>query len=129
MTYRVPNATHEELLNWARWANLGAWPHPLPATRCGSAEGDYRSPPEFSEDLAEPVQAWRIRPNERNARKVQGAWEVMHSKQRLVLKAEYPARQGPRADAAAGLDMSIQEYETHLRYAVMKVEVAIAVRA
>jgi hypothetical protein len=127
--YRVPNVMHEELLNWARWANLGAWPHPLPATHCGSAEGDYRAPPEWDEDEAGPVQAWRIRPNERNARKVQTAWEDMHQKPRLVLKAEYPAKRGPRADAAASLRMTIQEYETHLRYAVLRVEVEFAVRA
>ena len=126
--YRIPDTLHHELLNWARWSWLGQWPHPLPASQCGSAEGDYRAPPEYDMDLATPVQAWRIRPNERNARVVQGVWETLHDKPRLVLKAEYPGKDGHRSDSAAALGMTIQAYETHLRYAVLKVEEAFEVR-
>lgn len=127
--YRVPDKIHDECLNWARWCWQGAWPHPLPDTQCGSAEGDYRAPPEWDMDLSELTRTSRIRPNERNARRVQEAWEGLTAKPRLVLRAEYPGRDGRRSDAAAALAMTISEYETHLQYAVLRVEEAFAVRA
>ncbi|MGJ7512358.1 hypothetical protein [Variovorax sp. GT1P44] len=132
MMYRVPNAMHEEMLNWARWANQGAWPHPLPRTQCGSAEGDYRAPPEWDLDLDELNRTSKIRPNERNARKVQAAWESLSegSIPRLALQAEYPGNdhQGFRSDRAKALNITVSQYEDGLRDAVNRVEQAFEVR-
>ena len=128
---RIPDRIHEELLNWSRWCNLGAWPHPLPRTQCGSLEGDYRAPvwEEFGEEEAPPPA--RIRPNERQARRVQEAWESLEGWPRLALKAEYPSNdhQSGRADRAHRLTLTVQQYENHLQIAVNRVEVAFATRA
>ncbi|MCL1961518.1 MAG: hypothetical protein FWG56_07060 [Desulfovibrionaceae bacterium] len=129
MMYRVPDRIHHELLNWSRWCWLGDWPHPLPPVRCASAEGQYRAPPEFDDEVAGAPAPIRIQPNERNARLVQQAWAALHEKPRRVLKAEYPAYCGSRTQAARALLMTIREYETHLRYAVNQVEAKFAVCA
>ncbi|MDM0024093.1 hypothetical protein [Variovorax saccharolyticus] len=122
--YRVPNAIHDELLNWARWCNLGAWPHPLPRTQCGSLEGDYRPPAWEALDDEEPPPPKPIRPNERHARRVQEAWESLEGFPRLVLKSEYPGFEGRRGDRAERLRLTIQQYENHLQIAVNRVESA-----
>jgi len=124
--YRVPNAIHSELLNWAAWCNLGAWPHPLPRTQCGSLEGDYRAPPEWDSDLEEAPPPPKIRPNERHARRMQEAWESLEGFPRLVLKSEYPGFDGGRADRAEKLRLTVQQYENHLQIAVNRVEAMFA---
>lgn len=127
---RIPDRIHEELLNWSRWCHLGAWPHPLPRTQCGSLEGDYRAPvwEELGEEEAPPPP--RIRPNERNARRVQEAWESLEGFPRLTLKAEYPAsNHSDRVERARMLRLTLQQYENNLQIAVNRVEAAFAVRA
>lgn len=128
---RIPDKIHEELLNWSRWCNLGPWPHPLPSNQCGSLEGDYRSPVWEAIDMEEAPPPPRIRPNERNARKVQEAWESLEGFPRLSLKAEYPSRlpEEGRIERAARLSLTVQQYENHLQIAVNRVEAAFAVRA
>lgn len=130
---RIPDRIHEELLNWSRWCNLGAWPHPLPRTQCGSLEGDYRAPPEWDTDLEEAPPPARIRPNERQARRVQEAWESLEKESlpRLVLRDEYPGRNPGegRMDRAEALGITIQQYESCLQIAVNRVEAAFATRA
>lgn len=129
---RIPDAVHEELLNWSRWCWQGAWPHPLPSTQCGSLESQYRAPPDWNPD--DPPEAPRIRPNERNARKVQETWESLPEPQRLVLKAEYPGRETAgrfegKSVAAVRLGMPLWAYDEHLEAAIRRVEEAFAVRA
>jgi hypothetical protein len=126
---RIPDKIHEELTNWARWANLGAWPHPLPRTQCGSLEGDYRPPVWEAIDMEEAPPPPRIRPNERNAKKVQAAWESLEGFPRLTLKAEYPSRvpEQSRQDRADALRLTVQQYENNLQIAVNRVEAAFAV--
>jgi hypothetical protein len=127
--YRVPSAIHEELLNWARWCNLGAWPHPLPRTQCGSFEGNYRVAhwEELNDEEAPPPKP--IRPNERQARRVQEAWDSLQGSPRLVLKSEYPGSDhGYRSDRAAKLGLTVQQYENNLQIAVNRVEAAFAIR-
>jgi hypothetical protein len=127
---RVPDKIHDELLNWSRWCNLGAWPHPLPRTQCGSFEGNYRVAhwEELDEEEAPPPP--KIRPNERHARRVQEAWEKLEGFPRLALKSEYPGNdRGNRTDRAARLRLTVQQYENHLQIAVNRVEAAFALRA
>ncbi len=129
---RIPDSVHEELLNWSRWCWLGAWPHPLPATHCGSLESQYRAPPDWNPD--DPPQTPGIRPNERNARKVQAVYESLPEPQRAVLKAEYPGRETAgrnlgKTAAAHRLGMSAYGYDAFLQIAINKVEEAFAVRA
>jgi len=122
--YRVPDGIHYELLNWARWCWIGSWPHPLPPTRCGSAERDYRVPPDSVLDMVDPPPPPPIRPNAQRAMRVQEVWKSLPYKPRLVLKAEYPCHKdhSARVDAARFLGMVLREYETHLSYAVGCVE-------
>jgi hypothetical protein len=129
---RIPDAVHEELLNWSRWCWLGAWPHPLPPTHCGSLESQYRAPPDWNPDDA--PEAPYIRPNERNARRVQEVYNLLPGPQRQVLKAEYPGRSTSgrtegKATAAARLGMPEWAYDRHLQAAINRVEEAFAVRA
>lgn len=134
----VPDKIHDELLNWSRWCWSGNWPHPLPKTRCGSAEGDYTSPPYWEpfgkEEVPDPP---RIKPNARNAERVQAVWErwPVASPARQVLKAEYPGRDASgrrefgRDVAARRLNMTIRQYETALAWAAKEVGEAFALRA
>lgn len=127
---RIPDKIHEELLNWSRWCHLGAWPHPLPRTQCGSLEGDYTAPSWEALDMEEAPPPPRIRPNERNARRVQAAWESLEGFPRLALKSEYPGHDHTdRAARAERLRLTIQQYENHLQIAVNRVEAAFAVCA
>ncbi|MES2187967.1 MAG: hypothetical protein V4505_25675 [Pseudomonadota bacterium] len=106
--YRVPDDVHLELLNWSRWCWTGDWPHPGMVM--------------FAEDDDEVRPA---APNERHARIVQAAWERMHTSARLVLRAEYPQRTGKgRAFEASKLQMTALEYETALRWGVLRIEEA-----
>lgn len=125
---RIPDKIHEELLNWSRWCNLGAWPHPLPRTQCGSLEGDYRPPVWEADGEEEAPPPARIRPNERHARRVQGAWESLEGLPRLALKAEYPSRlpEDNRQGRADRMGITVQQYENHLQLAVNRVEAAFA---
>jgi hypothetical protein len=125
--YRVPDKIHDELLNWARWANLGAWPHPLPRTQCGSFEGNYRVPEWEALEMEEAPPPPKIRPNERHARRVQEAWESLKGFPRLVLKSEYPGFEGRRIERAEKLGLTVQQYENHLQIAVNRVEAAFHV--
>ena len=142
---RIPDAVHEELLNWSRWCWLGEWPHPLPATHCGSLEAGYRAPPDWNPD--DPPQPPAIRPNQRHAEIVQRVWESLtpppvfdeHGRRicidqageqaKLVLKAEYPGRgtsgriEG-KAVAAVRLNLPVWLYDERLMQAVRKVEAA-----
>lgn len=126
----VSDFAHAELCNWSAWCWQGQYPHPLPATECGSAEGEYRSPPSWhDEDAPEPP---RIKPNSRNAEKVQALWESwpIASQARQVLKAEYPGRnnsgrvEGGREVAARRLQMTLRDYEMALAWASRRVEEA-----
>lgn len=118
---RIPDSIHEELLNWSRWCWQGEWPHPLPATQCGSLESQYRCPPDWNPD-DEPTPI-KIRANERNAQKVQAVYERLTGDGRLVLKAEYPCRheRGTRQAAAARIGISLTAYEATLQDAVNQV--------
>lgn len=125
----VSDFSHHELVNWSNWCWLGEYPHPLPKTRCGSAEGDFHAEWHLE---AEPDEPPRIKPNTRNAQIVQDLWESWPtaSPARQVLKAEYPARhtsgrvEGGRDVAARRLNMSLREYEMALSWASKKVEEA-----
>jgi len=119
--YQVPDRIHAELLNWSAWCWLGPWPHPLPPTKCGSAEGDYRAPPEYDMEVAGAPEPPRIRPNALHAERVQAVWVKLPERPKLALKAEYPERNNSRTKAAHKLNMGMNEYEYHLRYAVGKV--------
>ena len=124
---RIPNAVHQELINWSRWCWRGPWPHPLPPEHCGSLESQYRPPPDWNPD--DPPIPPRIRPNERNARIVQAVYDSLEMDARLVLKAEYPGwiesgRTDGRSVAAVRLGMSLWTYELLLQSAVNRVEVA-----
>lgn len=130
MRYDVPDFAHVELVNWSRASWMGAWPHPLPRTQCGSAEGDFSSEWHL---LGEPDDEPKpIPPNRRNAETVQAVWLAMPigSLPRLVLKAEYPGRdnsgrrEGGRDLAARRMEISLAQYEEALRYAVSRVEAA-----
>jgi hypothetical protein len=79
-------------------------------------------------DLAEAPPPPRIRPNERNALRVQAVWEALQGRPRLVLKAEYPGHRDfpERVKAARSLGMVLHEYETHLSYAVGRVAAEFA---
>lgn len=128
----VSDFSHHECCNWAAWCWLGEYPHPLPATQCGSAEGDYRAPPEWCQDTMDAPEPPKIKPNTRNAQIVQDLWESWPtaSPARQVLKAEYPARhtsgrvEGGRDVAARRLNMSVREYEMALSWASKKIEEA-----
>lgn len=127
---RIPDAIHEELVNWSRWCWLGEWPHPLPATHCGSLESQYKTPPEWDMDLAEAPPAPYIRPNERHARIVQEAYDSMPPAERMILQAEYPGRHKyrGRTHAATVLGHPMWAYEELLSSAIFKVEEAFEVR-
>ncbi len=130
---RIPDTAHAELLNWSRWCWLGAWPHPLPATHCGSGESAYRAPPEYDDEVSGAPEPLRIRPNERNAKIVQTIWERLPQEARLVVKAEYPGRvtsgrdEGRQA-AANNIGVSLGQYEAALEWAAFRVEAAFAIR-
>lgn len=128
---RIPDKIHEELLNWSRWCHLGAWPHPLPRTQCGSLEGDYRPPVWEADGMEEAPPPSRIRPNERHAKKVQAVWALLGALDRVALKEEYPGRREgeSRQDRADRMQLSIQQYENCLQSAVNQVEAAFALRA
>lgn len=127
MAVDIPDQVHAELQNWARWCWAGALPHPLPATHCGSLEAGYRPPPQWGED--DTRRAPVIRANDRNARIVQAAWELLPLGEKQVLREEYPASLKARAvqgrDAAARrLGITLGWYEAWLQGAVNKVEAA-----
>lgn len=129
---RISDALHQELTNWARWCWSGAWPHPLPATECGSLEAGYRAPPQWGDDR-DGRRAPIVRPNDRRARAVQVVWEKLAPDERAVVKEEYPAAlewrcvQGREA-AAQRLGMSLGSYEHLLQVAVYVMEVELEVR-
>lgn len=122
---RIPDKVHEELLNWSRWCWLGEWPHPLPATHCGSLESQYRAPQNvnFEENL-EDLPPVRIRPNERHAKRVQNVYEALDGFGKLVLKSEYPCRaeRGSRTQAAHRIGLTLPQYENWLQIAINRVE-------
>ena len=125
LTLPIPDHIHEELMNWTRWCWLGEWPHPMPPNHCGSLESQYRAPPEWDMDLAEMPQSY-IRPNERNARKVQAVYEVLPEPEKSVLKAEYPGRHTSgrskgKSVAATRIGLSVAGYDESLQTAVAKV--------
>ena len=70
---KISDPVHQELCNWARWCWSGPWPHPLPATECGSLEAGFRAPPEWEnlDDRRTP----NVRPNAVQARIMQAAWQ------------------------------------------------------
>lgn len=124
MTDLMPDWVHQELRNWCAWCWGGEWPHPLPPTHCGSLESRYRSPPEWNPDDA--PEAPYIRPNERNARKVQAVFDTLEGYERLVLLAEYPQRVNrgrtkSKQLAADRLGISQLGYDRYLQSAAAKV--------
>lgn len=122
---RIPDAVHEELLNWSRWCWAGEWPHPLPRTHCGSLESQYRALDWNPDDAPPPLP---IRPNERNARRVQKVYDDLEGFGRLVLKSEYPCRRerGSRQLAAIRIGLSVSQYENWLQIAIDRVGAAFA---
>lgn len=126
---RIPDAVHQELLNWSRWCWQGEWPHPLPATHCGSLESGYRAPPDWNPD--DDPAPLPIKPNERNARMVQEVYDAETQETRQVMKAEYPCRREHQSRQAAAASIGIAEwlYEEILEHAIRRVEVAFAVCA
>ena len=129
---RIPDAIHEELKNWERACHLGPWPHPLPATHCGSLESQYR-PPDYwnQEDAEEAMRKAYVRPNMRHAQIVQEVWADLPTDEKMILQAEYPARwkYRNRTNAAAVLGYPMWLYEAALSSAVTKVGESFAVRA
>ena len=128
---RIPDAVHEELLNWSRWCWLGAWPHPLPSTQCGSLESGYRAPPDWNPD--DPPLPPPIRPNQRHAEIVHTAWKEMDKRAARVLKAEYPGRESDgrnegKAVAAIRMNMPVWLYDEMLMKGVRLVEAAFAAK-
>lgn len=125
----VSDFAHAEACNWSRWCWLGQYPHPLPPTECGSAEGDYRAPPSWMEETPDPP---KIKPHAKSAEKVQALWESwpIASPARQVLKAEYPGRdssgrmEGGREVAARRLGMTLRDYEMALAWASRQIEEA-----
>lgn len=121
----IPDEVHAELCNWARWCWSGPWPHPMPATQCGSLEAGYRAPPMWGEDHARRTPI--ARPNDARARVVQEAWECLPVDERAVVKEEYPASLQPRRvvqgheAAAKRLGMTPASYEHLLGQAVTKI--------
>lgn len=132
---KIADAIHEELLNWSRWCWQGEWPHPLPATQCGSLESQYRAPDYWNpDDAEEKMRAAYHRPNERHAKVVQAVYDDMLDNQpmaALVLKAEYPGRatRGNRTVAAHKLGLSVHLYDLWFKVAISRVEAAFEVRA
>ncbi|MDR0458708.1 MAG: hypothetical protein LBH10_06765 [Burkholderiaceae bacterium] len=121
MTYRVPDATFALLQNWSRWCWLGPWPHPLPPIYCGSAERLYKIP-EGNEDQDGPMLRHSAVDVD-GALRVQAVWRGLPDAPRFALKAEFPARDGrDRPALARSLKMSLNQYETHLAYAVAQVQ-------
>jgi hypothetical protein len=130
-TWQVPDAVHEELVNWTRWCWSGEWPHPLPATQCGSLESQYRAPPDWNPD--DMPEAPHIRPNDRHARKVQVVYDDLAGPERAVLKAEYPGRHTSGRNhgkhvAARRMGLTVDSYDLLLQSAVRRVEEAFEVR-
>ncbi len=130
--YYVPDDVHHELLNWSRWCWLGEWPHPIPATSCGSLEAQYRAPPDWNPDDVPPVPY--IRPNERHAKIVQAVYDQLPELERQILRAEYPGRmETDRPDwrhaIAVRLGIPMRIYNRHFKSAVNKVEAAFEIRA
>ena len=110
----IPDFVHSEMRNWARWCWMGAYPHPLPPTSCGSAEGDYRSIGENATDDARPIP-----PNETNALIVDRIWRGLPFSERLVVKIEYPARHEydwsyGRVGVCRRIKMPLRDYEAKL---------------
>lgn len=120
--YTVPETMHMELVNWSRWCWLGDWPHPLPSTRCGSAEGDFHE--EWHLETDAEVEERPIPPNHRHARIVQRVYDQLPQGPKLALKAEYPGRytsgryEYGRDVAARRMQMSLPQYERFLEEAV-----------
>lgn len=130
---KISDHVHQELVNWSRWCWLGEWPHPLPPTKCGSIESAYRAPVDVNFDESqEPPLPPTIRPHDASARIVQAVYDKLPNANRLVLKAEYPARQDSgRAEgrhvAARRLGVSLWAYESALDHACKRVEEAFAI--
>ena len=127
----VSDYAHGKCINWSRWCWQGEYPHPLPSTKCGSAESDFHA--KWHLEMA-PDEPPRIRPDARYAMIVQALWESwpVASPARQVLKAEYPGRdnsgrrEGGREVAARRLHMTLRNYETALAWASGKVEEAFS---
>jgi len=113
-----------ELLNWARAAWEGAYPHPLPPDHCASIEHNYRrtSAEDYSEEAppTKPIPA-----NMDNAARVQAIFLRMPDPERMVLRAEYPQRrvnsESLRHEIARSLGMNIHRYNHWLYMARLKV--------
>lgn len=87
----LPRWVEDELWNWSRWCWHGEWPHPMPKSRCASAEGGFPSGIDREEDDDEPPPP--IRPvNHDRARIVQRLYEAVPLIEQRVIQAEYPRR-------------------------------------
>lgn len=118
MGYRVPDAVHHELQNWARWCWLGEWPCEA-TNELGWMGG---RPITDAEDDERPYVA---PPHGPSAEVVQQAWAAMDELPRKVLRAEYPARDGAgRVAAARRLGLTLDGYETVLASGVHRIEEA-----
>lgn len=124
----IPDQVHAELVNWSRWCWTGEWPHPLPATHCGSIESQYKPPASWIEDAEDAMRQPTIRPNAQRAQIVQGVYDRLEGYGRLVLKSEYPCRaqRGTREQAARRIGITLYQYENWLAYAVRQVEGAFS---
>ena len=111
-----PEWLHHELLNWSRWCWLGAWPHPLPPSHCGSAERDYTR---FRVDVC-PDEPRPIPPIESRALIVDDVWHRLPQAPKQVLRAEYPQYHDSwraefgRAGAARRMGLALGDYEAAL---------------
>ncbi len=128
---KAPDHIHAELLNWSRWCWLGEWPHPLPSNHCGSLESQYRAPPLWDMDLAEAPPAPYIRPNDKNAQRVQEVYESLETADKLVLKTAYPSRRDfdSKTEAAHHIGLGTSEYDSRLEIIIRKVGAVFEVRA
>ena len=118
-----PEWLHHELLNWSRWCWLGAWPHPLPPSHCGSAERDYTR---FRVDAC-PDEPRPIPPIESRALIVDDVWRRLPQAPKQVLRAEYPQyHESGRAElgrvgAARRMGLRLGDYEAALCVAIGRV--------
>ena len=120
MGYRVPDETHHELQNWARWCWLGEWP--CEAASEAGWMGGYQASVDDDDEPHSPTPV-----NERHALIVQEAWAgLSDDTTRKVLRAEYPARDGAgRPAAATRLGLTLGRYEQLLSDGVLRVEGAL----
>ncbi|MCL2887469.1 MAG: hypothetical protein FWF20_11995 [Betaproteobacteria bacterium] len=123
MTYRIPDKTYELLNNWKRWCWLGELPRAMRPPFYWGVNWGFRSPGEYDMDVANAPPPAPKPVDEESAKRVQARWEMLPDAPRLVLMHEFPARDyRTREEVARALGMGMRAYETHLAYAIARIE-------